>query len=584
MRSPIHLLTLCASLLLTLACGGGDGGTATTPTPTPTTGSVTLLVTDAPVDSWSQIGVIVRKATLVPVGATVAGGAVLYDGSTAGQSLNLVDLDGVSELLNSAQIPPGTYDRLVVEVDGSPSNINLIPAGATTTIPASQIQVRGVDASTGNAAVSVILSTPVTVVAGQATSVQADFNLEHPQFIVAHGLGGNTVYTVEFQVRQMLENGVKALVQLGIRPLRGTVATVAADAKSFQLKTVYGYTRTLTLDATTPALFYDLDTTPVTAVSSFTVPAALTAPKYTLATAHINADGSLTAVRVAYSSDSSKLLSWTPEGHVTNVDNANGRFTVLKATGVPQIFTVNTNTQYFYQAGTAAIGTGPAFLANLAKGFKLQVAAVDPNATPLVAATVTIERGTFEGDITAASATGFTVNKIFTAVPETHTVGYGTSFSWWNALHPETASTDINAFLAQALPVSGPRSNLVSTLDWVNGAWAARNAIFIPAALSTTVQSITTAYASGQMVVSYTPEGSATATLLTVNLGSLTNGGLQTQTLVTEYKKVGSVVTVTPILLEPQWAPHLTAGAKVAIYGLPKGDGTLNAYWVNLFD
>ena len=26
------------------------------------------------------------------------------------------------------------------------------------------------------------------------------------------------------------------------------------------------------------------------------------------------------------------------------------------------------------------------------------------------------------------------------------------------------------------------------------------------------------------------------------------------------------------------------AGAKVAVYGLPKGDGTLNAYWVNLFD
>lgn len=583
MRSPILLLAICGPLLLATACGSNTAST-TAPPPAATTGSVSLLVTDAPVDSWSQIGVIVRKATLVPVGATVAGGAVLYDGATAGQTLNLVDLDGVSELLNSAQIPPGTYDRLVVEVDGSPSSITLVPAGSTTAIPASQIAVRGVDPTTGNAAVSVLLSTPVTVVAGQATSVQADFNLAHPQFIVAHGLGGNTVYNVEFQIRQMLENGVRTLVQAGIRPVRGTVASVAADAKSLQLKTVYGYTRGLLLDATTPAVFYDLDTLPVTAVPSLTVPAALTAPKALLATARINGDGTLTAVRIAYSADASKLITWTPAGHVASVDTANARFTIQRATGIPAVFGVDAATQFYYQAGATAIGTGPAFLANLTKGFKLQVTAVNPNTTPMVAATVTIERGTYEGEVTAASATGFTVSKVFTTTPETHTLGFGTGFSWWNALHPETASTDVNAFIAQAMPASGPRSQAVSSLDWTNGAWVSRDAVFIPAALSSTLQSVATPYASGQMVVSYTPQGAAAPVLLTVNLGSLTNGGTQTLTVVTEYKKVGSVVTVTPILLEAQWASRLAAGAKVAVFGLPKGDGTLNAYWVNLFD
>jgi hypothetical protein len=122
-----------SSLGLILACGGGNSantqgqsGSGAAP--------VSFLVTDAPTDAWSNIGVIIRKVVLIPAGGTIAQGVTIYDGTGDTAKLNLVDLDELAELLGTAQIPAGSYDRLVVTIDGNPSDIDLIASDGTAKI------------------------------------------------------------------------------------------------------------------------------------------------------------------------------------------------------------------------------------------------------------------------------------------------------------------------------------------------------------------------------------------------------------------------------------------------------------------
>lgn len=566
------------SLALILACGGGGTEASLTQTPAPPA-PVSFLVTDAPTDDWSNIGVIIRKATLIPVGATLAQGVTVYDGSGDTTTLNLVDLDELSELLGTAQIPAGSYNRLVLQVDGNPANIELIPADGSAQIPAGQIIVRGADPVTKLVTLPVTLSAPLVVVADQPNAVQVDFDLGHPLFVVAHNLGGTTVYTLNLQVRHKPH---VALNRIYLRHLRGQVNSVAADSKSFALRTNRGKDKTLLVDAANQSLFYDLDAAPMTSVTSFTVPATLTATKYVRATARFQSDGSLTAVRVWYTSDATKLPRWSPEGHVVRVDPVLNQIRVLRENGIPATVQIDPGTQFFFQGGTTAIGTGTSFLAHMARGFKVDVTVVDPLATPMHAASVDIHRGTFEGDITAADANTFTYTKAFggDSTVDTHTVGYDAAFSWWNFTFPTLASTDQAAFIAKATPASGPRARAMSTLTWVNSSWAAKVAVFLPSQLSTGMQTLEGAYGSGTMSVSYTPEGASGPVSLTVKLNT-TPGSMP---LVTEFSKTGMIVSVTPLTTESQWASKLVNGAKVRVYGIPDGTGKLDAYCINLFN
>jgi hypothetical protein len=576
---PASALALAgvSSLALLLACGGTDSTNAQMQgdgTPAP----VSFLVTDAPTDSWSNIGVIIRKVVLIPVGGTAAQGVTVYDGTGDTTKLNLVDLDELAELLGTAQVPSGSYDRLIVTVDGNPSDIDLVASDGTQ-IPTNQILVRGADPTTKLVDVPVALSAPLVAAAGQPNAVQVDFDLGHPLFVVAHNIGGTTIYTLNFQVRH---KPLPVLNQIYLRHLRGQATSVAADSKSFVLRTEHGKDKTLLVDGVNQSLFYDLDATPVTRTASDTTPASLTASKYVKATARFQADGTLTAVRVWYSSDNTKLPKWTPEGHVVKVDTTLNQLRVLRENGAPSTIQVDSNTQFYFQGGTTAIGSGTSFLANLARGFKVHITVADPLATPMVATAVDIQRGVFEGNITAANPTNFTYSKLYLGdtVPETHTVGYNTGFSWWNFTFPTTASTSQADFITKATPASGPLARAASTLQWASNAWAAKVAVFLPSQLSSAPQTISSSYSSGAMVVQYTPDGASSATTLTVKLNT-TAGSMP---LVTEFSKSGMIVSVTPLATESDWINKLVAGKNVRVYGIPDGTGKLDAYYINLFD
>ena len=575
----IHAGTLAAGLVLLTSCAGGGSGSSGG------TGAVSVLVTDAPTDAWSEIGVIIRKVVLIPQGGNpLTSGVVVFDGSAETQPLNLVQLDELSELLGTARIPAGIYDRLVVTVDGDPGHVTLVPAPdashpAPAAIPSEQIRVRGVRNAQGCVALPVVtLAQPLVVHEGQTTAVVTDFDLAHPLFITSYtNTAGVPIYSLNFKIHHKPHG---ALHQVYLRRHRGEVVSVAPDGTSMALHTLHGAELTLQADGTNQTLFYDLDAAPVSPSASGTVPGNLTAGKFVRATARFQADGSLWAVRVWYSADAAKLPQWLPEGHVQSVNSTTHTFRVLNEEGVPVPISVDSGTQFFFQGGVTPIGTGTAFLANLGRNFKVGVTVADPLAVPLVATAVDIERGVFEGDVTGADATGFSYHKWFQdGYTDDHSVGYDASFHWWNFTFPTLASTDRSAFLAKAMPGGTLKARAASGLNWGNGGWAAKGTVFLPSQLSSAPQSVATAYTGGAMAVTFTPEEGGGPVTISVNL----NPAPGSQPLVMEFTKGANDLTET-LLDASRWAEKLGTGAAVRVYGIPKGDGSLDASFVCLFD
>ena len=85
--------------------------------------------------------------------------------------------------------------------------------------------------------------------------------------------------------------------------------------------------------------------------------------------------------------------------------------------------TVNANTQFFFRQPQnhyhsrlhAASAPVPRFSAShdLVRGFKVHASVVDPLATPLVAQSIDIETAVYDGQISAANTTGFTMTRLF---------------------------------------------------------------------------------------------------------------------------------------------------------------------------
>lgn len=604
-------------LALSLACGGGSSDL---PQPKVAYGTVDFHVTDATTEDWSNVGVIIRKASLVLASDTKATSPVtIYDGSADTTPVNLLQADQVDDLLSRAKgVPAGTYDRLIVEVDGDPANITLVPAPDATgvtpaAIPASQIVVRGTSDpahATWKVLPTIRLDTPIVVSDGQTTAVAVDFDLAHPVFIVEHDTATSAlpVYVVNFGTANIARHKhAPALNQYYLRRHLGTVASVAADGSSMTMTTEHGQTLTIYADkGANPTLFYNLDVRPVTAAPANAFPATVTAGLGVAVTARYQSDGTLTAVRVWYTATPANLPKWTPEGHITRVDRVNNVIRVLDSAGDPKPIAINAATKWYWRGDTSnelSGGNGTAFLANVERFFKVQVTVADPLATPMVATSVDIQRGVFEGTITNATATSFTYQKGVAdmANPITHTLAYGPTFSFWDFTFPGLASTSIPDFLAEAnsgivLDTSGTtfKPYASSSLSWASGGWAANNAVFMPIALSPYAQTVTTGFASGSIQVTPragtlgmggmgTMTGSTTSTGTPVPVTVTLNSTAQEQPVVTIFQRQMGIAVTINHLDAALWPTYLTAGAKVRVFGVPDGSGRLKAYYVNIY-
>ena len=426
-----RLLPIGIAAAVLAACGGGSGGSTDSSKPASQTGNVSMLVSDASTEDWATIGVKVLSIALVPQ----AGGSnvTVYTAPAAAPMINLVQLDQLAEILGNTSVPVGTYTAAILTVSANSGDVLLTVAAnpepgfaapAGTTIPNDQIQVQHTQGASPKvtATVNVNLASPLVVTAGQNNSLDLEFDLGHPAFVVGHvppGVG-NILWAVNFN-GPVHHHPLHDLTRLVLRHLYGDVSAISSDntsitiTKEFPLvpavspQSAVTTTQSLQIlaDATNGTIFYDVDAKTRTVIKDFSGESSLTGKSVRIA-ARYQENGTLVATRIWASSQFNNV--WlSPEGHVLHVDTSSNIVTVANESGKGVDLTIDANTQFFFREpqnpaiDSTPIATGTAFITshNLVRGFKVHASVVDPLATPLVAQSIDIETAAYDGQISA---------------------------------------------------------------------------------------------------------------------------------------------------------------------------------------
>src|SRR3990172_2281094 len=166
-RLLVAVLGLLALLGLS-ACGeSGTGG--------PAAGTVTLAMTDAPSDELEALTVTIDSATLI--GEPGHGSPPLP--GNAPITRNLLDLDGINEILTTASVPAGRYSKLRLQI-----------SDATVTWPGGLIEpvtepVRIVADGKGG----LDFQGAIEIADGGGTTIQLDFSAEDSLKLTETGNG-----------------------------------------------------------------------------------------------------------------------------------------------------------------------------------------------------------------------------------------------------------------------------------------------------------------------------------------------------------------------------------------------------------
>ncbi len=630
---------LAALALFSYGCSSGSsssGGTA----PQSQTGTVNLIVSDAPTEDWATIGVKVLSISLTPQG----GGSdiAVYSAPSPAPMINLLQLDQLNEILGNVSVPVGTYTAATITVGGNPGDVLLIAsadpetgfaAAAGSTVPSSQIQIVHTTGSAGSLTVPVKLNlaSPLVVTANQTNALDLDFDLAHPAFIVAHvppSGGGATMWAVNFKgtLRHRLIHDLRRLV---LRHHYGTVTAVSSDNSTLTFDKDYpvypptnpetaittSQALSVQADSTDGTVFYDLDAKTRTTIHDFGALASSIVGKYIRVAARYQVDGTLVAVRI-WASNSFNSIWISPEGHVLHVDTNSNTLVVDNELGVGVPITVDANTLFYFrtpadaQADATAIGQGPAFLSNLVRGFKVHVSVDDPLASPLVASSIDIEIARYDGVITGSNLTSFTYSRNFHNPNDDYTAPLAfissstpngsdpqtgnpiTGFKWWNFTYPTIVDSGANAIPDFDNATNGSvnfggsvglmKAAGETWAKWndpsAQNAWAAPSAVLVPTTIP--LGTAASGYSNGSFTV--TVPGGALA--VPVNLSTAS----QSATLVYQIDWSGGILTVSPVDIttsagQNTLTSNLVTGTPVKVYGIPQADGTIKCYVLTYF-
>jgi hypothetical protein len=630
-----------AAALIAACSGGGSGGGAASSqtTQAPQNGSVAMLVSDASTEDWATIGVKVLSIALVPQNG--GGNVTVYTAPAAAPVVNLAQLDQIAEILGNVSVPAGTYVSAVLTVSANPGDVLLTVAASPevgfaaapgTTIPTDQIQIQHTQGTSPNLTVPVKVNfvSPLVVSAGENNSLDLEFDLGHPAFLVGHVPpgAGNTLWAVNFN-GPVRHRPVHDLTRLVLRHLYGDVTSVASDNGSIMVnkefptepavnpETAISTTQSLQIlaDSTNGTIFYDLDAKTRTVIKDFSAESTLPGKSVRIA-ARYQEDGTLVATRIWASSTFNNV--WlSPEGHVLHVDTVNDIVTVTSESGGGIPLTVDANTQFFFRqpqnpaADATPIATGMAFIANhdLVRGFKVHASVVDPLATPLVAQSIDIETAAYDGKISAPDATGFTLTSLFRMASDdyTYTLNYIASatangmdsdgnaisgYKWWNFAYPTLLMSGTGAIDDFVSATNGSvdfggsmgavPSRSASFAIWNDPAnpngWAAAATILMPSTLPLGF------VANGLADNAFTMTVIGGANAATVDISTASGSA----TLVYQVDCTNGVVTVSPIDVTTSSGlasatAGLVSGAPVKVYGVPQANGALKAYVLTYF-
>ena len=644
MRSVYSRMVLGAAsaalMLFSMGCSSGSSPDPSSPTPQAQTGTVNLIVSDAPTEDWAVIGVKVLSIALTPQ----SGGSpvTVYTAPNPAPYINLLQLDQLNEILGNVSVPVGTYTGATITISGNSGDVLLtvsadpetgFAAAAGSTIPSNQIQIMKTQGSAGSLTVPVnlTLAAPLTVSTTQSNALDLEFNLAHPAFIVAHvppSGGGTSMWAVNFN-GTLRHRRIFDLRRLVLREHYGTVTGVSSDNSTLTFDKDYPVypptnpeteitsTQTLSVlaDSTNGTLYYDVDAKTQATIKDFSSIASTISGKYIRVTARYQQDGTLVAVRL-WASSSFNSVWISPEGHVLHVDTSSATLVVENELGMGVPLTIDSNTEFFFrtpwnaQTDATPIGQGTAFLANLVRGFKVHASAVDPLANPMVANSIDIEMARYDGTISGSNTTNFTYTRDFHTASDDYTVqlpfissstanGHDpqsgnpiSGFKWWNFTFPTIVDSGANAITdfdnatngqvnfggSVGLMQAAGETHALWNDPAAPNAWAAPSAVLLPTTIP--LGAAATSYNNGSFTV--TVLGGTQA--VPVNINTTSGSG----TLVYQVNWSNGVLTITPVDVtttagQNTLSTNLVTGTPVKVYGIPQANGTINAYVLSYF-
>ena len=554
---------------------GGSGGGS---------GNLKLLMTDGPTDDWTEVTVHFLSASLHRQGSDTW--EAFWTANTADPAsgkVNLIDLSGVTDILQAATIKEGTYDRLklVMNTSTQPDSMKLVTADGAVIKPE---DITVVDPS-GTGEIKVELDPDLVVQADQNNIVGIDFDLAHPLSII--NLDGKVVISLKVRHKALPRN----LGTLQFARTLGdiTAATANADGTAnFTIKNLQGALVDFTANGNTAYIDAKAGT-----AGNFDGLKALAGTGAALVASNMNSDGSLYARRVWYADTIDALPQFTPEGLVRRVGD--NWFSIQKkkaealSTGdhhhrcdwdAETVF-VDSATTWSFQGVDMGV-TGTAGLHVIARGFRVEVVYVDENASPKVAKSVNVQFAHAEGLVFEPTLDNFKLGWFWQSRTLIYSAIAGHEFGWWFYGADSSKSTDrqllidsVNAAHTAHLWTFGFAA---LTWDKDNTRWVVENLALSPLKLHDFTK-ITTGYtaASGSMEVSTfncwdwsTPE----AMLIKLD----TTGDLQTIVGSFIWRSDTNVVTFTLPVLPAGWEALLTPTVnKVKIWVRPvkETDGTL---------
>jgi len=585
MSRLFRVLTIClivaagaAGFGLLTSCniiGGSSGGT----------GNLKLLMTDDPTEDWTEVTVHFLSATLHRQGSdTWEAFWTATASDPASGKVNLVDLNGVTDILNAGDLKAGTYDRLklVMNTSTQPESMNLV-TGDGTVIKPEDITV--VDPS-GNGEIKIDLSPNLLVEPDKNNVLDIDFDLAHPLSIV--NLDGKVV--ISLKVRHKILPRNLGSIQFARTLGDITEATANPDGTAaFTVKTLQGALIDFTGNGNT--VYVDV-TSGSGMASNFDGLKALAGTGAALVASNMNSDGSLYARRVWFADDINKLPQFTPEGLVRRVGDNWLSIQKKKAEALStgdhhhrcnwdaETVFIDDATTWTFQNVDMGV-TGRNGLQYIARGYRVEVILVDENASPKVAKSINIQAAHAEGIVIEVNSdlSNLTLGWFW----HSKTIYGSADFSWW-FYGADSSHSSVYADLGKAVTQAKDAHLWVFawaglTWDKDNLRWDVKDLVLAPLKLHEFTK-ITTGYTAdtGSIDVATfncwdwtTPE--------TMNIKLDTAGDLQTIVGSFIWKADTNVVTFTLPLPTALWDDVLTPTVdRVKIWVHPVLDGEVYAW------
>lgn len=202
--------------LLSACGGGGGGGSATTSVAAAGTGSVAILITDAPSDDFDEINVTTTKIELL----SDSGRVTVFEGN---RTFNLLDLTDAQIFAVRDDVPAGVYSKIRLTV----TDIVMVDYNGTNNTGDDTIVEPKLP---GNGKLDLNPRGDFAVVAGETLVVQLDMDANKSIHIVQTGNGQH----YNFRPVVFIDIVTDAFEERFVK-LHGTIENIDSDDKEFDL-------------------------------------------------------------------------------------------------------------------------------------------------------------------------------------------------------------------------------------------------------------------------------------------------------------------------------------------------------------